>query len=254
MATLLRKAASTLRRRFKPRKVVRLEDPMELAALTYWAEKKPLRIEMPVQMLRMQGAFVYGPRHPFVQALDNGRDALAAFYEGLQPQTVAQYYGLDGADRKGADLPPWELPWYLRAARTPPPGELSLGADHGVSFYGPASEQKIDLEMSRLTKLTESIKRDGYDPDAHGDIEGYVLRSGTDACFFVRGGKHRAAVLAHLGHSHIPVSFRQGFPRLIDPVQAQLWPLVRSGDMDIGVAQEILRAYTSANPNKDPRA
>jgi len=189
MATLLRKAASTLRRRFKPRTLVRVDDPMELAALSYWADKKPLRIQVPADMLRMQGAFVYGPAHPFVDALNNGRAALAAFYDRLQPQTVAQYYGLERGDRQGADLPPWELPWYLRAARTPPPGELSLGAHHGVSFY-------------------------------------------------------------HLGHTHIPVSFRQGFPRLIDPVQAQLWPLVRSGDMDIGVAQEILQAYTSATAKR----
>lgn len=252
MAKFFRKAVSAIGRLVRPRSLIKVEDPMELAGLTHWAEKKTLRIMMPPQMLRMQGAFVYGPTHPFVKALDQGREAFEAFYASVQPQTVAQYYGLPNTDRAGADLPPWELPWYLRANRTPPPGELSLGAEHGVSFYGPASNEKVDLELSRLTKLRESICVNGYDPDAHGDIEGYVMRSGVQACFFVRGGKHRAAVLTHLGYSHIPVSFRVGFPRLGDAVQADLWPLVRSGVMDQGLAQDILHAYTQPNRDREP--
>jgi hypothetical protein len=199
-------------------------------------------------MLRMQGGVRYGPDHPFVQALDRGADALQNFYAHVQPQSITDLYGLAGDQRRGADLPPWELPWYLRLARRAPPGELSLDATHGVSFFGPCSDRKVELELLRLRRLRDSILRHGYDPDGHGDIEGYILRDGDAACFFIRGGKHRAAVLTKLGFDWIPVSFRAGFPRMIDTEQARIWPLVRTGAMDIGLARDILRAYTRRPP------
>ena len=231
-------------RRFRPRHEIQVTTPGELCEAAFWTEKKPLRMHVPVGLFRMQGAFSFGSEHPFRQALAKGHDALSEFYAKTQPKTIADYYGLMPNSRVGADLPPWELPWYGRAQRRAPPGELELGPEHGVSFYGPCTEEKVSLELRRLSDLKSSISQYGYDPDAFGDIEGYVLRDGDHCCFFVRGGKHRAAVLAHLGHQLIPVAFRYRFPRLIDPSQADIWPLVRSGQMDAELARDILRVYT----------
>ena len=165
------------------------------------------------------------------------------FYKDIQPRTLAEFYLLDGKKRAGADLPPWEIPWYQRARREPPPGEGNLSSDHGVSFYGPASKEKISLEYQRLVNVTDSIRKGGYDPDAYGDIEGYVIKSRTEACFFVRGGKHRVAALVHLGFKSIPVAFRSTFPRLVDSSNSEYWPLVADGIMEDSFAKEMLQVY-----------
>jgi hypothetical protein len=238
---------SSIRKRLRPRHLVEITTDEELLESTHWIDKPPLRLSISPQMLRMQGAYAFREGHPFIDALKSGRGALERFYSVTQPKNVAELYGIDAAFRLGANLPAWEIPWYLRKERTPPPGEKGLAGEHGVSFYGPATKEKVALEFRRLTDLRSSISLRGYDPDLYGDIEGYVLRSGGEACFFVRGGKHRAAVLVSLGYERIPVAFRSSFPRLVDRDQAEFWPLVKSGQMDIGLAQDILAAYTTNN-------
>ena len=238
------------RRWLRPSTLVKVVSPEELLEYCHWSEPGKVRLEVPISLLRMQGGFTYDLSHPFVQALNTGKTALWKFYEEFQPRSIAEFHKLYGVGRNGEDLPAWEVPWYLRKTRTPPPGENKLGPEHGVSFYGPATEQKVDLEMSRLRNVCENIKKKGFDPDTHGDIEGYVLRDGVKACFFVRGGKHRAAALASLGYDRVPVAFRRSFPRLIDTCQADYWPLVRNGSIDKSLAQDVLRVYTHAAPNK----
>jgi len=223
---------------------MKIREPADLLEAAHWIEARTLRLQVPVAMLRMQGAFVYDASHPFVQALAHGPDRLSRFYAATQPADLADYYRLRRSGAAGETLPPWELPWYLRDQRKPPPGEADLGPEHGVSFYGPVTERKIQVEMARLQSAADSIRRVGYDPDRHGDIEGYVLRSGDAACFFVRGGKHRTAALSFLGLETIPVCFRGSLPRVVDEAQASAWPLVRSGAMAPEVATRLLRAYT----------
>lgn len=227
--------------------VRRVEAPDDLVTLAHWIDGVKLRLLVPVNLLRMQGAIPYGPQHPFVRALAEGEVALEEFYAAVQPRHLADYYGLGEDARRGADLPPWEMPWHLRRVRVPPPGEAGLGAEHGVSFYGPATPAKRALEMARLGSAAASVRERGYDPDTHGDIEGYAMRNGGDVVFFVRGGKHRAAVLAHLGWQHIPVAFRPSLPRLVDAAQAESWPLVRAGMIDVTLAIDILSRYTQTS-------
>ena len=240
---MLQSLRSRLGRKLRPRREVTVSTQDDLVELAHWIDRPPLRLMVPPGLLRMQGAFIYGPGHPFVSALAEGEIALRRFYADCRPRTICEYYGLDAGERIGGDLPPWEIPWYGRTNRTPPPGELALGAEHGVSFYGPVTDQKIGLELDRLHRLHAAIGRNGYDPDAHGDIEGYILNDGTGAAFFVRGGKHRAAVLTALGHDRIPVAFRPSFPRMVNAADSALWPLVRAGAMEFSLAKEILEAY-----------
>jgi hypothetical protein len=224
-----------------------LESAKDLIEASYWIEPQRLRMLLPVSMLRMQGAFSYGKDHPFVAALSSGEDALVQFYEKVKPNSILDFYGISAEDRKGSHLRAWEIPWYMRNHRTPPPGESGLGAEHGVSFCGPASRQKVALEMSRLRLVAASISRFGYDPESNGDIEGYILKSGADACFFVRGGKHRAAALVYLGFEFIPVTFKEGFPRVIDASHAEFWPLVIQNQIDAATARLILQAYITGS-------
>ncbi len=220
-----------------------IDDPN--AALTYahWSDKRPLRLLVPVEMLRMQGGFAYGPDHPFVAALGQGQQVLEQFYERFAPTTLSQMYAPDMADETGADLPQWELPWRLRLNPKAPLGEKGLGAKHGVAFYGPCSAQKIQLEMQRLQNADASIRKNGFDPDRHGDIEGQLLSDGTRTIFFVAGGKHRAAVLTHQGHRHIPVRLRPSLMRLVDQRLISLWPAVQDGRLGLPLAGAIMDCY-----------
>jgi hypothetical protein len=238
---LLRLRRAMQQARYAPH-VVRVTDMQDAMPLAYWHDKAPLRLELPTESLRMQGAFAYGPDHPFCRALSDGPDALTAFYDAFQPQTIAAMHGLHST-AKGADLPQWILPWRLVRNPKPPRGEKHLSARHGVAFYGPCSTQKIELEINRLQSARASITQQGYTPDRYGDIEGQFLTDGKRVVFMVLGGKHRASVLAGLGQSHLPVRLRPGVMPLIDSRTALHWPLVADGQMDVSLAQAVLGSY-----------
>jgi hypothetical protein len=242
---LLTDLRAKIGRKLRPRVERLVGSADDLVELAYWTERPPLRLSVPIELLRMQGGFAYGASHPFVQALLIGPNGLRTFYSACQPTTLSEYYGIQAEGRSGWDLSPWELPWYGRSKRIPPPGERGLSAAEGVSFYGPVTEAKLALEMDRLVGLAAKVRSQGYNPDAFGDIEGYVVADDEHAAFFVRGGKHRAAVLAALGHDTVQVAFRPSFPRLVHASDAAHWPLVRSGQMEISLAREVLAAYIS---------
>lgn len=227
---------------------VPVDEPAQVLPYMFRIDARPVRFMLPTAMLRMQGGFAFDATHPFVATLDHGVDRLRAFYREFTPANLAQMHGLDETGRRGADLPAWELPWILRGSRSPPPGELGLNAAHGVAFYGPVTHRKSELECTRLRELRRSIERKGYNPDRFGDIHGHFMRGAAGMCFFVRGGKHRAAVLAHLGHQRIGVRIKRHWPRLIDERDAAFWPLVAAGRMDRALAVELFNVYFAGNP------
>ena len=222
---------------------VEIECPVDALQYIYWIDKQPLRLSLPTSMLRMQGAFTYGSNHPFVASLQYGPAKLKEFYVNFTPGNLAEMYSIVTQGKTGEDLPPWELPWLMRQQRTAPSGERGLSSSHGVSFYGPVSSEKVKLEHQRLQKTLSSIKTRGFQPDLHGDIDGHFMTNGSDVCFFVRGGKHRAAILTYLGYERIPVQLRRSWPLVIDSRSSAQWPLVTSGMIDFEFAEIILHAY-----------
>jgi len=218
----------------------RVEDALPYA---YWIEKQPVRLVLPVECLRMQGALPYDVDHPFVAALREGPERLTVFYRDFAPSSLVEMYGLERTGRMGEDLPPWELPWLMRRHRAAPAGERGLDAEHGVSFYGPATARKVECEYERLQKVAAAIESKGYNPDRHRDIEGHLMTDGEKTCFFVRGGKHRTAALVHLGHKRIPVQIRRTWPPIVDARSAEQWPLVASGEIDRSLATDMLGRY-----------
>lgn len=213
----------------------------QVGPLLYWAEPATeLRLRIPMEWLRMQGAFAYaGGWQPFIAALQQGEGALAEFYRLFTPSTFSEMYFLDTA----CDAPPWELPWLERYKRLAPPGEAGLGAEHGVSFYGPATPEKVLTEMERLRTLDASIRARGFDPDAKGGIAGHFMRRDNEYRFFLRSGKHRTAVLAHHGVKTVPVGFRKNWPRVVDRNDAANWPLVRTGTVTQLAAESAFDRY-----------
>jgi hypothetical protein len=220
---------------------INASDSPDIAEGLYYAGKSPVFM-LPPEMLLLQGAHKFGPEHHFVAALSRGRSTLEQFYAGFAPKNLAQMYRLAETGLEGEGLEPWEIPW-LKRKREPPLPEAGLGAEHGVSYYGPCTPEKVDSEMNRLTSLVDSINSVGYRPDEHGHIKGQFLRSGNDFRFFVRGGKHRTAALVHLGHKRIPVAIREGWPRVIVQGTEREWPLVREGEVDAGLAAAIFSRY-----------
>jgi hypothetical protein len=229
--------------RYGVAQTVRVDHPSDAIRYSYWIEKQPLRLLLPVGMLRMQGAFAYDQEHPFVQALSDGPERLADFYTRFRPANLRDMYKLPSGTRAGETLPPWELPWVMRLARIAPYGERGLSPEDGVSFYGPTTGKKIEMEYHRLRQTAASIRSHGYQPDRYRDIEGHLMTDGRETCFFVRGGKHRAAVLAWMGVESVPVQFRRTWPLVVDSRTCEHWPLVADGVVDAGFAREILTVY-----------
>jgi hypothetical protein len=239
--SLIRKISKRLsaRKKIKEVHIDRLED---ISEWMYWGSKsESLRFFLPAGILRMHGAFAYsGGVHPFLEAMRAGPEALSAFYGAHQPGDIAAAHWLD---EPAPGVGPSELPWIGREPEYAYSGEKGLDRKHGISMYGPCTAEKVALEVSRLAGLRKVIANRGYNPDRHGDIQGVFLRSGSDYRFFVRGGKHRAAVLAALGYSHIPVAFTRDWPRVIDIADIASWSLVRQGRLSAGMANSVFKSY-----------
>lgn len=207
-----------------------------------------IRFWLTPDMLYMHGAFCYGRGwHPFVDALAKGKGRLESFYGSFCPKSINEMFFLPNESRCGDVLPPWQIVWLEKKHVAPPIPEMGLGIEHGVSYYGPASIRKIDVEMERLESTLASIDRYGYKPDDHGDINGVFLHKGGVLRFFVRGGKHRAAVLSYLGFHKIPVIIRPDWEPLIEQHTANSWFLVRSGAVSVGLAKKIFGRYFEFN-------
>jgi len=227
------------------------ETGRELWPYLYWYDHKvALRFYLPPRRLVMHGGYPYaGGWNPLVAACAGEPEPLAWFYSSHQPANLPEMYRLPLRGEPGESLPPWELPWLAGARRRCPSGEAGLGIEHGVSYYGPATAEKIALECRRVREIAQGIRAEGYRPDLYGDIEGCFLRSGDDFRFFIRGGKHRAAVLAALApQAPIPVTFKAGWPRVIDRAGAEEWPLVHAGKISATLARAVFDRYFEGNP------
>jgi hypothetical protein len=188
-----------------------------------------------------EGAFALaGGWHPFVAAIRDGPGVLTRFYGRVQPTSLGEFYGLPDIDRP-RQLGPRQLPW-LQQPR-PYRGEKGLGPEHGISLFGPCSKEKIELEYARLAEVFESIKAHGYLPDRFGDITGYFLFDDGQFRFVVRGGKHRAAALAAIGRTHLPVRLKPGWVPVVSLDTLAEWPLVQTGSIAAPTARCVFERY-----------
>ncbi|SFR49115.1 hypothetical protein [Thiomicrospira sp. ALE5] len=216
----------------------------QVSQLPYWVGRLPI-MHLPVEMLVMPGAHHYASDyHPFVSLLKTGRrDYFDSFYQSFCPVSLADMYGVSIEDNVlGADLKPYDEPWFLRESKIPS-GENGLSAKHGASFYGPVSPQKLELEYQRVTQTYESISMQGYLPHKFGHIDGFFLQYQGQYKFYVNGAKHRAAALAALGYSHIPVMMRDNMTRIVSDKDVAGWPLVAAGKISQDFALSVLKAY-----------
>jgi hypothetical protein len=199
--------------------------------------------------LRMHGGLCFDKKkHPFIKALKNGKISLQEYYNNFQPRNLEEMYYLPKTCARGYDLPPWVLPWMPQNVTYAPTGENGLSLVHGVSYYGPASEEKIDLEYSRLKSIEESILKNGYNPQIGGHISGWFMLNQDDFVFFVRGGKHRTAVLTHLfPDKPVAVSLRLDFPKVFRDAESALWDQVKIDLIEEKIAKMIFSKYFNSS-------
>lgn len=215
----------------------------------------------PMAELCTFSGFTLSPKgwHPFVAPIKEylhgrrksyGGSTLESFYHSWQPKNAleALIAPIEGASLLH-ELPaytvhqPW-LPNHPEERRAMMEqhirdenrwmGKAHLDASFGYGLQGPVSHEKAEIEYSRIVKLTESIKRYGFDRTrAEEDITVTAVERDGEHRFCIAHGQHRAAVLAALGYEHVPVSFI----RLVSLSEAQHWPQVYRGTWSLTQAQ-----------------
>jgi hypothetical protein len=107
----------------------------------------------------------------------------------------------------------------------------------------------VMLHFSRLAKLTDSIRRNGYSRnDEHdGDvIAKLMVHPGKGVRYVLVSGKHRAAVLAALGFERIPIRLTFSTGPAINHVEC--WPHVRNGLFTCEQALELFHRLWEGRP------
>jgi hypothetical protein len=240
----------------------RLPDSRDLRGVTrrplqaaYLSPEQPFVIDLPARWCRGLHALAFplvpGQGHPFVDTVQDilssvtryDDSALCAYYARTRPATAADVLGLQADDlHPDLRLPPLAatLPWEFRT-----PAEalvfwqricaddyrqhgFALTASDGWKAWGPVSAAAGAAEFTRLTRLCAAIRLQGYrrHPAGDGDIRGIILQRGQATRILLTAGQHRAAVLAGLGMSQLPLRLTAAIVRRDDVLH---WPNLRRG-------------------------
>ncbi|MAR96051.1 MAG: hypothetical protein CMG17_00215 [Candidatus Marinimicrobia bacterium] len=211
-------------------------DKINLDKFYYRVGTEPINISK--DQVRYSGglAFNYKQNH-FLRYYANGKSDLKEFYDSHQPKNIFQQHFLDFSSSKS----PHSLPWVWRTSISQK-GEHGLSQKDGNQAWGPVSDDKLQLEISRLDHSLNSIKKNGY-IIPEGFPRGYFLIMNDDWVFHIVGGKHRAAALIHLGWDFIPVSLEPNWPALVYDKDVNSWPGVSDEIYTEEEAMSIFKAY-----------
>lgn len=242
-----------------------LSNPLEL---NYLYPGRELLLDAPMEW--GFGLFNLSGHHRFLndvmqEAFDNPgrerdllREALRVFYADWQPANAAEFLGVSsGQAGELVDVPPWQAcsPWdshnaaekSVKRQRT----ELRentrilgkcLDINAGWKFCGPVSEDKLEVEVERLARVLESIRRQGIcrHDGTDGDIRANVLTHSDGRWrWVVHGGQHRYAVISALGAPRATIRVE----RFIRREDVALWPTVTLGLFSQETALEIFDNY-----------
>jgi hypothetical protein len=134
---------------------------------------------------------------------------------------------------------------------------LSHGCDasfaEGMTIWGKVTTRKGNLELSRLIRVYESIKRHGFKIDYTGrdNIQVVCLYWGNEWRFITCIGQHRTAALAAHGYKMAPVQLKTdaghgGFLKFED---ARYWPVVSNGYLSESEAKQVFeRMFLGQQP------
>lgn len=225
------------------------------------AGARPALINCPLSLCRSVSGFTYDQTNPHPMM----RTARAIAVGTAQNYRESPLWELQSYLRTVPNLEAWRstthVPWATNLGHSATRRSVerlkenrtrgkALDSSHGWTGFGYMSDEKGELEFSAIAKLVASMNTNGYlrndGPD--GDILITPMIRGDDVRFVARGGKHRIAVAAGLGHEIIPA--RMNPVRVVRCAEAAHWPLVRSGhfslDEAIQIFQDIFEGRTEA--------
>lgn len=232
-----------------------IDDPLE--ALLLRQAGKQVAFNCPVKLCRSGLGFGYGFNqwHPFVATLRQyeqnsnlqyNDSILKCYYDLWKPSNAAEAFaGFNQAPQGFLQLPPYcalLLPWKSRTPESLAAnltrwnkidyrehGRPDLQWDKdGLNLFGPVSDELGRFEFSRLRKIYDRLKAEGYDRH-HGDIGVMMVRKNKDYRFLnASGGNHRCAALAALGYKTFPAQFKASH-FIADKKDVTRWPQVLSG-------------------------
>lgn len=205
--------------------------------------------------------------HPFVVALKayaksgNQSDAITVlqkYYKTVQPDSLASWFSTTNSPNVNkapaiAGLFPWdsisieEKEAHVRECAIHDSLANSsdkVGLEHGWRNFGPISNELLQLEVSRLVNVFESIKSNGYvrNFDNEGDIGAFVLINKDDWRWCVDwGGQHRIAALRALGYKQVKIKVW----KIIYRDDYKIWPNVVNGFYSVTDAISIFDSYFS---------
>jgi hypothetical protein len=196
--------------------------------------------------------FPYGPAsvHPLANAFeaargdmarggseDSVRGILSNYYNMVQPRSALEVVDLDQEKAPGLlgiPLYNWVMPWSERSIEdTGAHRRICLeeeGLAHGklvsisdgVTLFGPVSEKKLSLEVTRIANLARSMEKRGFQSSAIQPIEVIGLRAGFEYRWFVVQGQHRLAACSAFEIMRVPARV----VRVVRREDAQFWPHV----------------------------
>lgn len=195
---------------------------------------------VPIEKIRYQnGASFFAEQNHLVRYLDYGMHDFQRFFELHQPTCLFTRNFLPAGGMSPQSLawsPPWDHPGNYA-------GEGPFSVTHGHQAYGPVSRAKLHWEAERLDRVKASILQRGFvSPSRTDKMVGRVLvtgQAGDGDYRILASGKHRCAVLAHLGWTHIPLVL----DRAISLHDVEKWPQVGSGQVSVGNASSFFKSY-----------
>ena len=212
-------------------------DPINFNDLYYRTGVVTINIQS--EQLRYRGGLSYNyDQNHFLRYYKYGKSELKKFYDNHQPKSIFEQHFIP----KEGNVNQRQLPW-VQLIKDQQIGEHGLNYKEGHQAWGPVTSKKLNLEVRRLNKCLNSIKKQGY-LIQEGFPRGYFLvKSNEDWVFHIVGGKHRVATLIHLGWNIIPVSIEINWPLLIHQNNLDEWPGVVNGTYSKSEALEIFNAY-----------
>jgi hypothetical protein len=171
---------------------------------------------------------------------------LEKYYENVIPTAASDIMGL--YDCYFSTCEPLEALWFwttispkARAAKRKKSiahenRKYGLEQSHidGCSYWGRVTREKGELEMKRLIKIYENIKRHGITLDKYkyNNVKVGILMWGEDWRVIQAGqGQHRMAAFAANNYKNVPVqlNLNVGTGGILRYEESEFWPIVQNG-------------------------
>lgn len=238
--------------------------------------KRPVLIDAPIDFGRGLPLFTFQEDglHPFVRAVlaalncadkkNAIRSVLKSYYELVQPANAAELLGLEAEEVPAlAAEPSWVaiLPWdeesieqwrknhqYTVRVENHRHGRAMTISD-GWAWCGPATIEKLEIEVRRLFSVMTSIRHNGFrrHDGAGGDITAVVLmKEDGQWRWQAKNGQHRMSVLGALDFKNIPLRVL----KIVNRADVDIWPNVISGVFSQKVALKLFdRIFEGVTPS-----